>query len=67
LGATGWEALGNEIAQAIIRSCLALSVVLADVAIHWKEIRAALTVRVRSGVVSNVAKHSLPKNAVGAT
>src|SRR6185295_18727044 len=39
LGVTGWEALGVEIAQAIIWSCLALSVVLADVSIHWKEIR----------------------------
>jgi hypothetical protein len=50
LGVTGWEALGVEIAQAIIWSCLALSVVLADVAIHWKEIRSALTVPVRAGV-----------------
>ena len=37
LGVTGWEALGVEIAQAIIWSCLALSVPLADVAIHWKK------------------------------
>src|SRR5258707_15145067 len=43
LGVTGWEVLGMEIAQAIIWSCLALSVVLADVSIHWKEIRAALS------------------------
>jgi hypothetical protein len=51
LGVTGWEALGVEIAQAIIWSCLALSVVLADVSIHWKEIRSALTVcQVRCGV-----------------
>jgi uncharacterized membrane protein len=64
LGVTGWEALGVEIAQAIIWSCLALSVVLADVAIHWKEIRSALTVPVRSAVSR---KEGLPKNAVGAT
>ena len=43
LGVTGWEALGVEIAQAIIWACLALSVPLADVAIHWKEIRSALS------------------------
>ena len=67
LGVTGWEALGVEIAQAIIWSCLALSVVFADVAIHWKEIRSALTVPVKAGVVSRVAKPRLPKNAVGAT
>ena len=61
LGVTGWEALGVEIAQAVIWSCLALSVVLADVAIHWKEIRSALPVPVRSGVSR---KDSMPKNAV---
>jgi hypothetical protein len=43
LGTTGWEALGIEIVQAIIWSCLALSMVFADVAIHWKEIRAAIS------------------------
>jgi hypothetical protein len=64
LGVTGWEALGVEIVQATIWACLALSVVLADVAIHWKEIRFALTVPVRSDASQ---KASLPKNAVGAT
>jgi len=42
LGITGWEALGVEIVQAMIWACLALSVVLADVSIHWREIRLAL-------------------------
>ena len=42
MGITGWETLGVEIIQAIIWSCLALSMVVADVSIHWKEIRAAL-------------------------
>lgn len=64
LGVTGWEALGVEIAQAMIWSCLALSVPLADVAIHWKDIRSSVTVPVKSGVSR---KASLPKNAVGAT
>jgi uncharacterized membrane protein len=36
MGVTGWGALGIEIVQAIIWSCLALSVPLADVAIHWE-------------------------------
>ncbi|HKO97392.1 MAG TPA: DUF2306 domain-containing protein [Pyrinomonadaceae bacterium] len=70
LGVTGWEALGVEIVQAIIWSCLALSMVFADVAIHWKEIRSVLStsqVTARSGVASRVAKPRLPKNAVGAT
>src|SRR6266536_538035 len=52
LGVTGWEALGVEIAQTIVWACLALSVVLADLSIPWKEFRPALTVPVRSGVAS---------------
>ena len=48
MGVTGWETLGIEIAQAIIWACLALSVVLADVSIHWKEIRLALSPRVKA-------------------
>src|SRR6476469_6193720 len=34
LGVTGWEQLGIEIIQAIIWSCLALAVVMADISIH---------------------------------
>jgi len=64
MGVTGWEAQGVEMVQAIIWSCLALSVVLADVSIHWNEIRAALTIRVKSRISP---KQCLPKNAVGAT
>lgn len=63
LGVTGWEALGVEIVQAIIWACLALSVPLADVAIHWKEIRSTVKVRVKSDASR---KDSLPENAVGA-
>jgi uncharacterized membrane protein len=44
MGITGWETQGVEIVQAIIWSCLALSVPLSDVSIHWKEIRAAVSV-----------------------
>jgi uncharacterized membrane protein len=64
LGITGWEALGVEIVQAIIWSCLALSVVFADIAIHWKEIRSTVAVPVTGGVSP---KHNLPRNAIGAT
>ena len=64
LGVTGWEALGVEIAQAIIWSCLALSVPLADVAIHWKDIRSTVTIPVKSRVSR---KDRLPTNAVAAT
>lgn len=45
MGITGWEQLGVEIVQAIIWSCLALSMVFADISIHWREIRAALSFR----------------------
>jgi predicted membrane protein DUF2306 len=45
MGITGWEQLGVEIVQAIIWSCLALSMVFADISIHWREIRSALSAR----------------------
>src|SRR6476661_4551532 len=64
LGVTGWETLGVEITQAIIWSCLALSVPLGDVAIHWKEICSALSLPVRSGVSR---KQNVPDGAVRAT
>lgn len=64
MGVTGWEALGVEIVQAIIWSCLALSVPLADVAIHWNDIRSTLKVPVGAHASR---KDSLPKNVVGAT
>src|ERR1044071_6794897 len=50
MGVTGWEQLGIEIVQAIIWSCLALSMVFADVSIHWREIRSALSGRVKAPV-----------------
>lgn len=50
LGVTGWETLGVEIVQAIIWSCLAFSVLLGDVAIHWREICAAFSRSAKSTV-----------------
>src|SRR6476469_3978428 len=64
LGVTGWEALGVEIVQAMIWSCLALSVPLADVALNWKDLRSTVTAPAKARVS---AKPSLPRNAVGAT
>ena len=49
MGVTGWEQLGVEIVQAIIWSCLAISVLAADLANHWIEIRSALSAPVKSG------------------
>jgi hypothetical protein len=56
MGITGWEALGVEIVQAIIWSCLALAVPLADVSLHWKDIRSVSTVPVKAGVSMKSAK-----------
>ena len=64
MGVTGWETLGVEIVQAIIWSCLALSVPLADVALNWKELRSTVTSPIKAAIPR---KPSLPKNAIGAT
>jgi hypothetical protein len=48
MGITGWEQLGIEIVQAIIWSCLALAVPLADVSLHWREIRSIFSRSVRA-------------------
>jgi hypothetical protein len=56
MGVTGWETQGVEIVQAIIWSCLALSVPLADVAIHWKEIRSTVTVPVKATVARKASR-----------
>src|SRR5215218_5932755 len=64
MGVTGWETLGIEIVQAIIWSCLALALVFADISIHWRELRAALS---SAPVKSTVpAKQSVPERAVRA-
>ena len=49
MGTTGWEQLGVEIVQAIIWSCLAMSILLADLANNWMEIRSAVSAPVKSG------------------
>lgn len=67
MGVTGWEALGVEIVQAIIWSCLALSVVVADISLHWNELRSAVRVPVKTRVTPRVANPRVPKNAIGAT
>jgi len=48
LGVTGWERLGVEIVQAMIWSCLALAVPLADVSLNWREIRSILSRSVKT-------------------
>src|SRR5678809_1796812 len=58
MGVTGWETLGVEIVQAIIWSCLALALVFADISIHWREIKAALSKQVKAPVAT---KPSVPE------
>jgi hypothetical protein len=50
MGVTGWETLGIEIVQAIIWSCLVMAVPLADVAIHWNELKSSLSGRAKKVV-----------------
>lgn len=47
LGVTGWETLGVEIVQAVIWSCLAMSILIADIINHWLELRTALKAPVK--------------------
>ena len=63
MGITGWETLGIEIVQAIIWSCLALSVPLADVAINWKDLRSTVAAPVRSRVLR---EQNVPEGAARA-
>jgi hypothetical protein len=56
MGITGWETLGVEIVQAIIWSCLALSVPLADFAINWRDLKSSVTVPVKPRMPSVIAK-----------
>jgi uncharacterized membrane protein len=65
MGVTGWEQLGVEMVQAIIWSCIAMSILLADLAIHWAEIRSALSAPVRSGTPTKT-KQNAPDGAVEA-
>ena len=58
LGVTGWETLGIEIAQAIIWACLAMSILLADLANNWGEMRAVVSAPAPLRVP---AKHNLPE------
>ena len=61
MGITGWEALGVEIVQAIIWACLAMAMIFADISIHWREIRAALS----SSMVGMVGLSSARRSEVG--
>lgn len=61
MGVTGWEQLGVEIAQAIIWACLAMSILLADLANNWVEMRAAVSAPIPSRVPT---KLNLPDTVI---
>jgi hypothetical protein len=63
MGITGWETLGIEIVQAIIWSCLALSLLLGDVAIHWREICAAFSTTAKAPVKKHAVVNSVARAA----
>lgn len=63
LGVTGWEKLGVEIVQAVIWSCLALSVPLADFALNWRELRSRSAAGVKAAMPS---KQNAPEPVVRA-
>ena len=48
LGITGWEQLGVEMVQAVIWACMAMALLLADIANHWTEIRALFSTPARA-------------------
>lgn len=50
MGTTGLETHGVEMVQAIIWSYLALSLVFADISIHWRDIRTAVSVPAKPAV-----------------
>src|SRR5689334_24943883 len=52
LGVTGFEKLGVEMVQAVIWSCLALSVPLADFALNWRELRSRSAATVKTTLPS---------------
>jgi hypothetical protein len=63
LGTTGWERLGVEVVQAIIWSCLALSMVFADISIHWREIKSALSRQVKPTPAQATVTTTMPRAA----
>src|SRR6185369_13941656 len=62
MGTTGWETLGVEIVQAIIWSCLALALVFADISIHWRELKSALSKPVKAPVATKPSAPHEPRN-----
>lgn len=39
IGVTGWENLGGNVTETVVWGCLAFSLLLADIALQWQELR----------------------------
>ncbi len=63
MGITGWETLGIEIVQAIIWSCLALAVPIADVSLHWREIVESISRRAKPATAVQPVPERMPRAA----
>ncbi|HEU4434386.1 MAG TPA: DUF2306 domain-containing protein [Pyrinomonadaceae bacterium] len=62
IGLTGAGAMGVEMVQAVIWSCLVAAVPVADVALHWKDLRSAAT-KPANRVVAAKPSVELPRAA----
>ena len=66
MGVTGWETLGIEIVQAVIWSCLALSMVFADISIHWREIVSLFSSSSKTRMPAEIVRPRVPEDAARA-
>jgi len=52
LGITGWETLGSAVVETVVWVCLAFSILLADVALQWQELRRTRPIAVKAKAAS---------------
>jgi hypothetical protein len=51
LGVTGWETLGPAVTETVIWVCLAFSLLIADIANQWQDLRMAVSAPSRTPAV----------------
>jgi uncharacterized membrane protein YozB (DUF420 family) len=52
LGITGWETLGPAVVETVVWVCLAFSILLADFALQWQELRRTRPIAVKAKAAS---------------
>jgi uncharacterized membrane protein len=52
LGVTGWEALGESVAETVVWACVAFSLLFADIVLQWQELRRPRPATVKSPAAS---------------